>query len=159
MASLFSFLGSVASGGPPGHPRSSPPPSPAGRPAREATQTAEQAAQAFFAAVHAGRYREAYARLAPGVQRDLSYAEFELHSREVLAARVVELVATDRSRTLVRFRVKGRLRIRYQGELFDAVYAGQAAMVRVGAKWYIDEVDMKAIEQRPVKKKAPGYHI
>ena len=134
--------------------------SPSARPVRSPRPlTADQAATAFFDAVHARRFREAYDFLAPGVQRDLSYEDFELHSREVKSVKVIELVATERARSLVRFRVKGRLRIVYEGQLFEAIYGGRACMTRVGSKWCIDEVDLKPLEQRPVKKGSPGYRI
>lgn len=138
----------------PKQPTPSPRPSPSVR-----LLTADQAASAFFRAVHACRYREAYEYLAPGVRRDLSYEDFERHSRDVKAVKIIELIATERARSLVRFRVKGRLRILYEGQLFDAIYGGKACMTRVGSKWCIDEVELKPLEQRPVKKGSPGYHI
>jgi hypothetical protein len=90
------------------------------------------------------------------VQRQVSYPDFESHARDILKAQVLDMTATERSSHLVRFRVKGKLRLRYRGQLFDAIYGGTAAMTLWQGRWYVDEVELKPLSQRRLK--PPNYH-
>ena len=115
------------------------------------TSTPEAVTRDFFLSVRTGRYRRAYDHLSPSVRRDVPYGEFEARSRDIKWARVLELQATERSRNLVRYRVKGRLRLVYKGELFEAVYAGKAALSLNRGEWHIDEVELKPTQQKRLR--------
>lgn len=119
----------------------------------------DAAAQRFFGAVRKQDYRAAYGMLSPGVRRDVPYREFVRRSRDIKRFKVLELVALDRGNHLVRFRVKGQLRMVYKGDLYDAVYAGTADMTRSDKTWFIGQVDLKPIKEKRVGPAPPGYHI
>jgi hypothetical protein len=115
----------------------------------------DAAARRFFDAVRAHDYRAAYAMLSTAVMRSLPYGEFARRSADIKRFAIIELTAFDRGAHLVRYRVRGKVRMLYQGALFDAVYSGTADIALEGAGWRIAQVDLKPIEQ----KRVPGYHI
>lgn len=128
-------------------------------PLRAATSDAENVAQRFFGAVRRHDYRVAYNLLSPGVRRDLPFGEFARRSSDIKSFDVLELRAVERGAHLVRYRVKGRLRMAYRGSLYDAIYAGQASISRNGTGWSIAQVDLKPIFQKRIGPLPPEYHV
>lgn len=124
-----------------------------------ATESADAVGRRFFAAIRARDYAAAYGLLSTGVQRDLPYAVFAARSRDILTFRIITLEATERGRHLVAYRVKGKLRIVYRGDLFDAVYGGTVDVSLNGGAWRIAQVDLEPLEQKRLGKAPPSYHI
>ena len=116
-------------------------------------------ARSFFDAIRGHRYRAAYALLGPAVQQSCPYSYFVRRSRAILRFSVLELRCFDRGRHLVRFHVRGKLRLVYRGSLFEAVYAGRADLALANGAWRIAQVDLKPITQKRLGTAPPSYHL
>lgn len=128
-------------------------------PALSQSSEADAVGRRFFAAIRARDYAAAYATLSTGVRRDLPYAAFAQRSRDILAFQVVSLDVVERGRNLVRYQVRGRLRIVHRGEMFDAVYAGTVGVSRNQGAWRIAAVDLSPVTQKRLGKAPPDYHL
>ena len=124
-----------------------------------ATDSADTVGRRFFSAIRAHDYATAYGLLSEGVRRDLPFSLFAQRSRDILTFQIVTLRAVERGRHLVRYEVKGKLRIVYRGDLFDAVYGGTVGVSSVAGGWRIAQVDLAPLEQKRLGKAPPSYHI
>lgn len=101
-------------------------------------------------------YRKAYAVLSPAVQREVPYWEFAGRSEDIRDFRVLALSPTERHETLARYYVKGRIKLRHDGQMFAALYAGRVVMTRIKGAWRVEEVELKPLSQKRI---APDYRI
>ena len=118
-------------------------------------QSSRTVTQGFFLALRQRRYRNAYEYLSATVRRDLSYSTFAQRSRDIVRVEILEMKSIERSAHVLRYRVRGKLRLRHDGKLFDAIYAGTAVLILQSGRWWIEEVDLKPTQQKQV----PGYRV
>lgn len=109
---------------------------------------ARTALSRFFAAVRAHQYRAAYDFFADSVRQDVPYDQFVAGAQRVAAFRVLQQDVLDSEANLVKFKVRARLRLWYEGRWYVAVYAGQADVYRDKGRWRVLSVQLTAQSQK-----------
>jgi len=100
--------------------------------------------QAFFEALRGRKYDKAYSFLSAALKEEIPFETFKSRASDILAIRLLGLKTVDSEKNLVKYRVAARVRMRYEGSLYEAVYGGQVDMVSEKAGWKVYSVDLKA---------------
>jgi len=97
-------------------------------------------------------YPKAYGFLSPAVRREIPYRDFAVRADDIKRFDVLRLDVYERAKALVRYKVKGKVKLVYKGQLFLALYAGTATVTRHGDRWTVEEVELKPISQKRLGK-------
>ncbi len=109
----------------------------------------------FFRYVNDHRYQNAYGCFCRAIQQDIPFSRFKERASDILKAIIVEKSVYERDEYLAKLRLKARIRIRYQGNCYDALYGGTCDLTKEGKKWKVASVSLKALEQKEILDKKP----
>jgi|GEM_PF-2179212 len=109
----------------------------------------------FFRYVNEHSYMNAYACFSRSIKQDIPYSRFKERASDILKATIVEKSVYESDEYLAKLRIKARIRIRYRGSFYDALYGGTCDLTREGRKWKVASVSLKALEQKEILDKKP----
>jgi hypothetical protein len=109
----------------------------------------------FFKYVNEHSYQNAYDCFCRAIQQDIPYSRFKERASDILKATIMEKTVYECDEYLAKLRIKARIRIRYRGSCYDALYGGTCDLSKEDKKWKVASVSLKALEQKEILDKKP----
>jgi hypothetical protein len=118
-----------------------------------------RAVHRFFTLVLRQKYEEAYGQFSSSVKREVSFSRFVEGARDVKYLKIHKITLTDREKNLVKLRMQALIHLVYRGSLYEAVYEGKVSLYREKGRWTVMTVDLKAVSQKSLNRKAPPKQL
>lgn len=120
---------------------------------------ARTVAHRFFTLVYRGNYPEAYEYFSTSVKQQVSFPRFVQGAQDVRYLKVLEIKVLDREENLIKMEMTALMHLIYKGYLYEAVYKGELNLYKEKGKWKVMTVDLSAISQKSLSRKAPAEKL
>jgi hypothetical protein len=102
----------------------------------------------FFKAAHQHQYLKIYKALSRNLQQEFSPQDFENYIKQIKSADLIAWKLLEADSKLARVKVAAKLKVWYQGKLYEAVYRGRVTLIKERQAWMVDACELEPVSQK-----------